>query len=236
MTGEDSLDPAEFDRFRNTYEDELNRAVAFAGQDADVYMQTKVEALLQLTWEEVGDPAQLDFLDVGCGVGAAERHLVHCVRSVTGVDISTGMVDRAREAVPEATYLSYDGSRLPNDDESFDVTFAICVVHHVLPRSWGSFVAEMARVTRRGGLVAIAEHNPFNPVTRVIVNRCAFDEDAVLLSQRNARRLFEDAGLGETELRNILFVPWRARPVRRIEGALRRLPFGAQYVIAARRP
>lgn len=234
-TRRESLDPAEFDRFRDSYEDELNRVVGWAGQDADVYSRVKADALVELARAHVGDPHELAFLDVGCGTGATDRHLVGRVGALHGVDISTGMVERASAAVPGAEYRRYDGSRLPYEDESLDVVFAVCVVHHVPPSSWPRFVAEMTRVTRRGGIVAIAEHNPYNPVTRAVVNRCAFDEDAVLLSQRTTRRLLTQAGLEALETRNILFVPWRSQFIARAEALLRRAPVGAQYVSVGRR-
>lgn len=232
----DSLDPAEFDRFRDTYEHELNRSVSFAGQDADVYMEAKADVILDLARRHIGNPAGLDLLDVGCGTGATDLHLIDRVGSISGVDVSTGLLERARAAVPAATYLDYDGSHLPYADRSFDLVFAICVVHHVPPSSWSRFVAEMTRVTRHGGLVVIAEHNPLNPVTRAIVSRCAFDEDATLIGARQTRRLLANTGLEPLEVRNILFVPWRSQVVRRVEWLVRRVPFGAQYVAAGRRP
>ena len=145
------------------------------------------------------------------------------------------MVERARAENPGVAYDSYDGSRLPFDDESMDVTFAVCVAHHVPPSSWPRFFGELARVTRCGGVVVVAEHNPYNPVTRAIVNRCAFDVDAVLLSQRTTRRLLTGSGLHHLETRNIRFAPWRSRLVDGIETALRRVPLGAQYLSAGRR-
>jgi SAM-dependent methyltransferase len=231
----ESLDPAEFDRFRDTYEEELNRVVSFAGQDADVYSRAKADAIVEVARENVGDPRTLSFLDVGCGTGATDRHLTQRVRKLYGVDISTAMTERARAANPEADYQAYDGARLPFDDRSLDVVFAVCVVHHVPPSSWPSFFGELARVTRTGGVVVIAEHNPYNPVTRAIVNRCAFDEDAVLLSPRTSRRLLTTAGLAPLETRNILFVPWRWRSVERIERLLHKAPLGAQYLSVGRR-
>jgi SAM-dependent methyltransferase len=226
----ESLDPAEFDRFRDSYESELNRVVAWAGQDADVYSRVKADALLELARRHVGEPAQLRFLDVGCGIGSTDRHLVGHVGALTGVDISEAMIDRARATNPGVSYRTYDGSRLPFEDRSLDVVFAVCVMHHVPPSSWPRLVSELTRVTRTGGIVAIAEHNPYNPVTRAIVNRCAFDADAVLLSQKTSRRLLTAAGLLPIETRNILFVPWRNPFVVRAESALRRVPLGAQYV------
>ena len=61
---------------------------------------------------------------------------------------------------------------MPVPDASVDVVFAICVVHHVPPAHWGAFAAEMARVLRPGGVAAIFEHNPLNPVTRRVVSNC----------------------------------------------------------------
>jgi SAM-dependent methyltransferase len=231
----ESLDPAQFDRFRDTYEEELNRVVSFARQDADVYSRVKADAIVELARTNVGEPGTLSFLDVGCGTGATDRHLAGRVRKLHGVDISTAMTERARAANPEVDYQSYDGARLPFDDRSLDVVFAVCVVHHVPPSSWPSFFGELARVTRTGGVVVIAEHNPYNPVTRAIVNRCAFDEDAVLLSPRTSRRLLTTAGLAPLETRNILFVPWRWRSVERIERLLHKAPLGAQYLSVGRR-
>jgi SAM-dependent methyltransferase len=45
-----------------------------------------------------------------------------------------------------------DGEHLPFADESFDVTYCVATLHHAL--DLGKMVREMARVTRRGGLVA----------------------------------------------------------------------------------
>ena len=89
---------------------------------------------------------------------------------------------------------------------------------------------ELARVARTGGLVVIMEHNPFNPLTRLAVSRCSFDEDAVLLSKRSVRKLMTEAALAKAEGRYILFFPWRAKVFRRIESVLRALPLGAQHV------
>ena len=45
-----------------------------------------------------------------------------------------------------------DGEHLPFADESFDLTYCVATLHHALDLD--RMVAEMARVTRRGGLVA----------------------------------------------------------------------------------
>jgi SAM-dependent methyltransferase len=231
----ENLGPPEFDRFRDSYESELDRVVGWAGQDADVYSRAKAEVLLDLTRRHAGQPDELTFLDVGCGIGSIDGHLAGRVGAVEGLDVSDAMIERARAANPWVTYRTYDGGRMPFADRSVDVAFAVCVVHHLPPPARPRFFSEMTRVTRDGGIVVIAEHNPYNPITRAIVNRCAFDANAVLLGQRATRRHLAAAGLMPIETRNILFVPWRNRLVEGAERTLRRLPLGAQYATVARR-
>jgi SAM-dependent methyltransferase len=183
----------------------------------------------------VGDPATLTALDVGCGVGVTDHYLVDSFANVIGVDIFHGVLERAAVAVPQADYRLYDGHRLPLDDGSIDVAFAICVVHHVPPERWNAFAAEMARVLRPGGIAAIFEHNPLNPLTRRVVSNCVFDEDAVLLRRRRAHALLRRAGLAPCEDRYIAFLPFAGKAVNAVEAALRRVPLGAQYYVSATR-
>jgi hypothetical protein len=88
----------------------------------------------------------------------------------------------------------------------------------------------MRRVTRPGGLVTIYEHNPFNPLTRVAVSRCEFDQGVVLLRPAEARRLLSEAAAPPVELRYIAFFPWERRVFRAVERGLSRVPLGGQYV------
>jgi SAM-dependent methyltransferase len=173
-------------------------------------------------------------LDIGCGPGATDAYLVDHVAGLTGVDVAPDMVERATAVNPRATYLPYDGDRLPFEDGTFDCAFAICVLHHVPPSGWARFASELLRVTRRRGLAVVVEHNPLNPLTRLAVARCDFDDDAVLVSERRLRALFNHAGAQVLERRYIAFFPWNAKAFRRLEGRLRAVPIGAQYLIAAR--
>src|SRR5205085_10701942 len=96
-------------------------------------------------------------------------------------------------------------------------------------------VEEMRRVVRPGGLVAVFEHNPWNPLTRRVVRSCAFDEDVELLRRRELESLLRAAGLQVVRGEYLLFFPWRARLLQAAERTLTGLPLGAQYVVAARR-
>jgi SAM-dependent methyltransferase len=220
-----------FSQYSETYEAEVERAIGFIGPGADFFTEVKAAEILQSARRHFGATDDLHFLDVGCGPGVTDAYLLPHVGSLTGVDPSTDFVERAARNNPGASYLASDGQVLPFEDARFDVTFAICVVHHVEQSGWEAFASELVRVTRPGGLLMIAEHNPVNPLTRLAVARCEFDEDAVLLGPRCVAALFETAGARVVESRYILFFPWRWRGFRGFERYLGKLPLGAQYLI-----
>jgi SAM-dependent methyltransferase len=107
-------------------------------------------------------------LDVGSGTGRAVLHLKtrHPGLRVLGVE----PVRELREAgfargLTEADLVEGDGNRLPFPDDSFDVTCAFGVLHHV--RDPKHVVREMLRVSRKG--VFISDANNFGqgrPVVR----------------------------------------------------------------------
>ena len=170
-------------------------------------------------------------LDIGCGIGLAHRYLSG-IGELHGVDASEVSIGRAREDNPEIAYAVADASSLPYDDAAFDVSFAVGLLHHVPPESRDAVVRELVRVARV--LTVVFEHNPLNPLTRLAVDRCAFDEDAVLLGPREVCRLLRRVGAQPLEQRYILFFPRRGNALRRVEDVLRRVPLGAQYYVAAR--
>ena len=92
-------------------------------------------------------------LDVGCGPGALTARLVERLGAgaVAAVDPSTSFVDAARARFPEVDVRFGVAERLPFDDDSFDCTMAQLVVHFMSDPVAG--LAEMARVTRPGGLL-----------------------------------------------------------------------------------
>lgn len=228
--------PVDFDVYRDRYREAVEESIEFAGADLDLYTRAKARTLLEVVRRRVGDPRHLSFLDLGCGTGETDRFLEDRVASLTGVDIASELIDRARESNPWADYRSFRaGDPVPADDGRFDVAFAICVVHHVRPGGRADLLAEMRRVTRPGGLVVLFEHNPWNPLTRRAVSNCEFDRDAELLSRRTAERLLEGAGIEQVEGSYILFIPRESGLVTAIEHRLGRLPLGAQYVVSGRR-
>jgi SAM-dependent methyltransferase len=225
-----------FDQYTDSYRDAVEDSISFAGGDAARYVGAKARMLVELAERHLGSASEAEALDVGCGPGETDSYLEGAFASLSGVDLSAAMTGRASERNPWASYSSYDsGDPLPYADASFDLSFAICVFHHVPAAERPALVAEMRRVTRPGGLVAIFEHNPWNPLTRKAVRDCPFDEDAELLSRPETRRLAGEAGLERVESPFIIFFPRQGARRDRIERRLGWLPLGAQYYVAGRR-
>jgi predicted TPR repeat methyltransferase len=98
-------------------------------------------------------PAVGPVLDAGCGTGLAGAALAReRVRAVDGVDLSEGMLERARSLGVYRTLTKADLTQpLGIPDDTYDA--AICVgtftAGHVGPQAFD----ELARVVRAGGLV-----------------------------------------------------------------------------------
>ena len=225
----EELLPVDFDTYAAEYEAAVDQSVSFTGRNAAFFAERKVDILEAIVLPKVGPLHSLSVLDVGCGTGTTDRVLMPRVGGLHGVDISEEMLAKARINVPNADYAWYDGEKLPFTDGIFDAAIAICVLHHVPVSNRFKFVSEMVRVVRPGGVVAIFEHNPMNPLTRRAVNSCELDADAVLVPSREALDLLRESSESEPSLRHFLFSPLGGTAGRALDTSLQRLPLGGQY-------
>jgi SAM-dependent methyltransferase len=93
-------------------------------------------------------------LDVGCGPGALTAQLAARLgpSAVKALDPSSSFVEALRARLPGVEVTSGVAERLPYPDDAFDCALAQLVVHFMADPVAG--LAEMARVTRPGGVVA----------------------------------------------------------------------------------
>ena len=93
-------------------------------------------------------------LDVGCGPGALTQQLVDRLGAdaVSAVDPSESFVASVRDRFPGVDVRTGVAEDLPFPDDAFDLVLAQLVVHFMTDPVTG--LAEMGRVTRRGGRVA----------------------------------------------------------------------------------
>ena len=92
-------------------------------------------------------------LDAGTGPGAVAALAVARGAEVVAVDTEASMLEVVRRQVPAATVRQAILPDLPFPDEAFDVAVGNFVINHL--GDPGAGVAELARVVRPGGRVAV---------------------------------------------------------------------------------
>lgn len=104
-------------------------------------------------------------LDAACGTGAVTRKLLDRGHDVVGLDLSVGMLARARKAVPTARFLVGDITHLPLRDGEYDHVVCSLALTHL--SDLRPFFAEAARVMRPGGhLLLLDTRGHFTGSTR----------------------------------------------------------------------
>lgn len=226
---------SEFDQYRDNYSELLQKSFILPGVKPDFFTKIKVDHIISATMRMIGPPSGLSILDVGCGAGLTEVFLTGQYQKITAIDISSELLESAKQRVVNVDFQLYDGTEMPFPDASFDLSFSICVLHHIDHEQKLIMLNEMRRVVRPGGCVAIYEHNPLNPLTRRTVANCEFDRNAVLIGNRQMRTLLRYCGLAPVYWSYIIFFPFQWKFFRRIEQWLAFLPLGAQFTVWSRR-
>jgi SAM-dependent methyltransferase len=225
-----------FDDYVETYQKEIQSSINFIGQEHSFFVELKAELIKELADHFFERPGDIRILDIGCGIGLMDHYLSRKFNNLFGVDVERGIIEKAKEYNPGVCYKLYDGTNMPFEDGSMDVVFAINVMHHVPPDRWQIFTNEMFRITKRGGFALVFEHNPRNPLTRLAVSKCEFDQDAKLLHKKEVEKLFFSSGLEKISSSFIIFFPFHNRFFRIIENWLSKIPFGAQFYVKGTKP
>ncbi|VEB32664.1 methyltransferase [Legionella sainthelensi] len=225
--------PAEFDLYSESYSEQINQSLAFSGLSHDFFTRIKADYLTHLFHHNsfLKNQSHINALDVGCGHGLIHPYLLanNNKLQLSGVDVASSVIDIALTTNPNVAYQTYDGSTLPYAENTFDVAYAICVMHHVPPMQWHNFLQEMKRVVKVNGLIVIFEHNPLNPFTLKVVKDCPLDKDAVLIRSKLMRKMMQQAGLTLLKNTYILFTPFDNPLFQKFDRMLGWLPLGAQY-------
>lgn len=162
-------------------------------------------------------PSGRDWLDVGCGTGAlAGTILARCApTSVLGVEPSEGFLLHAKAHVTDARarFEQGDAQRLPVADRECDAVVSGLVLNFVPDKERA--VAEMRRVARPGGVVALYVWDyagRMELMRRFWDAAAALDPAAAAMDEGSRftvcrpeplRDLFEAAGLGDVQARPV---------------------------------
>jgi ubiquinone/menaquinone biosynthesis C-methylase UbiE len=218
----------EFDHFANDYREIHNQNLKLSGVTSDYFSEHKIQIL-----KENEQIESINFLDFGCGDGNSAIHFYNYFPNsiYNGIDISSESINVAKSlATNNSNFQTFDGMNIPFEDNTFDVIFTACVFHHIDFKLHHNLFKEIYRVLKPGGKFYIFEHNPWNPVTRHIVNTCPFDADAVLLSPTYTKNILNKVFKNHST-NFILFFPRHKffSLFIKLEKFLCKLPLGGQY-------
>ncbi|WP_222914353.1 class I SAM-dependent methyltransferase [Natrinema sp. SYSU A 869] len=106
-------------------------------------------------------------LDVGCGTGNIAITAARRGASVTGLDITPTMLEKAKEnaavaSVEDISWHEGTATDLPFDDDAFDITLSC--VGHMFADPPDAAAQELLRVTRSGGQIAFTSWTPASVV------------------------------------------------------------------------
>jgi 2-polyprenyl-3-methyl-5-hydroxy-6-metoxy-1,4-benzoquinol methylase len=104
------------------------------------------------------------WLDYGCAEGGYSEQLLHRGASeVVGVDVDRDRIELATEKfIQNASFVSFDGTTLGFENETFDGAFVNEVLEHVADESQS--LKEIFRVLRPGGYLVLMSPNRWFPV------------------------------------------------------------------------
>jgi len=220
------MSKAEFDQYAEQYDRVLGESIPEGLNEDGYFAEYKVALMASL----LGDRKPMRILDFGCGAGRSlpylERHFP--AAELWGYDVSSASLNVASECVPSARLFS-DWRAAAG--VHFDAIIAANVFHHIPREQRASALAHCYDALDAGGQMFLFEHNPYNPATRWIFDRCPFDADAEMLSLRTAIRLADHAGFRSIQHGYTLFFPRPLAWLRGLEPWLKFLPLGAQYYV-----
>lgn len=100
---------------------------------------------------DLDENADTKILEIGCGPGALAEtlHRWYPKAQITAIDRDSRFISFAKENIPEIDFMEADITRLPFEDQSFDITISNTVQEHIEPTAfWG----EQRRVLKPGGV------------------------------------------------------------------------------------
>ena len=127
---------------------------AFDAQQARFRLQVRADDVrLRALLKALAPLEACRVLDLGCGKGRFARRLMDRGAAVVGLDLSAAMLEQAGR-LPR---VRGSARRLPFANGVFDAAMAVEVFEHLSPRGVDQALAELERVLRPGGRLAILD-------------------------------------------------------------------------------
>lgn len=110
-----------------------------------------------------GEDQRARVLDVGCGLGyfTSQMHTLFPNAAVSGCDISTTAIEKARARAPQCDFFTLDlKERGSLPDRRYDVLVALHVLCYFTEDEIGEVVRNLHRLLEAGGFALVGHHLP----------------------------------------------------------------------------
>ena len=152
----------QFDEIAEYYDD------LFPKHIAEHYFLKRIDFLTQLV--ESGK-----VLDVCSGTGLISEGLIKKNYKVTSLDLSMNML-LIRKHLKKYSPVQGTSYELPFQSDVFDLVLSVAAFHHIAEKEkTNRTINEMKRVTKKGGVIVIWDHNPINPYWKVLMKKVPQD-------------------------------------------------------------
>jgi SAM-dependent methyltransferase len=225
---------AEFDQFARDYEVQFKPWLKIAGASREFYARTRLDWLAYLLRNQQFVPKRV--MDFGCGTGISLPLLetILGAEEVVGLDTSEESLAVARELVKgRSVQLVTPNQYVP--EENLDLVFCNGVFHHIPIVERVGAADYIYRCLRTGGIFAMWENNPWNPVQSFAMKHAELDKNAIPLPPPEARRLVASERFPALRTDFLFFFPGSLSWLRSLEKLLVKVPLGAQYQVLFRK-
>ena len=150
-------------------------------------------------------PTEMRVLEIGCGAGRMTQALAKVFGEVHGVDVSGGMIERARESLADCSNVHLhqnSGTDLSVlGDLEFDFAFSFIVFQHIPSQAIiESYIREVYRVLRPGRLFKFQVQGSYRAAQAeqdTWLGATISGSDAIKMAENRGFRLSRYEGLGE---------------------------------------
>lgn len=133
--------------------------------------------------------------DLGCGPGHVARYLHERGANVIGIDLSPGMIERARAITPDVPFEAGDMRALDASDGAWQAIVAFYSIVHIPREELAGVFREMNRVLAPGGALLLSFHIGSEGVHRDEWWGHAVDIDFLFFQTAEVTAALEEGGL-----------------------------------------
>ncbi len=212
------------------------------------YVKVKSLHLLKKTSEFFGNTEGIIALDLGCGTGETIEYFQDRFYHVIGCDSSEGMLRYASyKKMKNITLKQCDAEALPFKETSIDLITMFGLIHHIDSRNRiNKIFNEVYRVLKIGGMIAVYDFNPYNPISRYIVKTCPIDVGVNLDGYKRSKfpttfypyelmEILRDSGLTTIKIEYLIFFPKPLSFFLPLERFLSKVPLGGMYSLIGKK-